>query len=160
MIGRHHLTLVTAIGLVGCAGASQTSGKRPCAISPADSVFLSRGAVYPACAVEQRVQVVVRRQPEFRPDMTFSEECYSAEFEFVVDETGTPEVEEARRLHANSPSFADAALAALAQWRYKPATLNGVPVRQITTERFGLAAVRVLVPAGGIPRPPDRFPKC
>jgi len=160
MIGRHQLTLIVAVGVVACAGASQTSGTRPCALSSADSVFLRGGPVYPACAVDRRAEVVTSRQPDFRPDLTFNQACYSAEFEFVVDASGIPEVDEVRQLHANDPNYATAALTALADWRYKPASLNGVPVRQVTTQRFGLAAVRVAVPAGGTPRPPDRVPKC
>jgi hypothetical protein len=54
------------------------------------------------------------------------------------------ELGEARVLHANNPNFADAALRALATWRYRPALLHGV----------------MAVPAGTTPRPPDRTPKC
>jgi len=160
MIPWRQLTLMFAVSLVACAGASQSSGTRSCVLSAADSVFLQGGAVYPSCAVDRRVKVITSRQPDFRPELTFNEECYSAEFEFVVDATGVPEVDAARQLHANNPNFAAAALIALAQWRYEPAYLNGAPVRQVTTQRFGLAAVRVAVPAGGIPRPPNRMPKC
>lgn len=160
MIGRHRLVFLTSIGVMACAGASSTTAATRCALSATDSVFLKRGPVYRPCAVEHRVQVISKRQPDFRPDLSFGEACYSAEFEFVVDTTGTPEVDEARQLHANSATFATAALAALAASRYKPASLHGVPVRQITTERFGLSAVLVAVPAGGTPRPPNRAPKC
>lgn len=160
MIGRHHLMFLASIGLIACAGASSTTAAARCALSSADSIFLRRGPVYRPCAVDRRVEVITKPQPDFRPDLSFGQSCYSAEFEFVVDTTGTPEVDDARQLHANDANFATAALTALAAWRYKPAYLNGVPVRQVTTTKFGLAAVVVAVPAGGTPRPPTRAPKC
>ena len=151
---------LASIGLIACAGASSTTAAARCALSSADSVFLKRGPVYRPCAVDRRVEVITSPQPDFRPDLSFGQACYSAEFEFVVDTTGTPEVDDARQLHANDPNFATAALTALAARRYKPAYRNGLPVRQVTTARFGLAAVRVAAPAGQMPRPPDRVPKC
>jgi hypothetical protein len=160
MTGRHPLTLLTTLALAACASASNPTGASRCALSSADSVFLRGGPVYRPCAVDRRAEVITSRQPDFRPDLSFKESCYSAEFEFVIDATGMPEVEEARQLHANDPNFATAALGALAEWRYKPAYLNGVPVRELTTQKFRLAAVLVAVPAGGTPRPPNRMPKC
>ena len=160
MIRRHRWMLLASMAVMACAGASSTTGAARCALSSTDSVFLRRGPVYRPCAVERRVEVVTKPQPDFRPDLSFGQACYSAEFEFVVDTTGTPEVDEARQLHANDANFATAALTALAAWRYKPAYLQGVPVRQITTQKFGLSAVLVAVPAGGTPRPPVRGPKC
>lgn len=161
MIGRQQLLLFATMGVVACAGASQaTTGATSCSLKSADSVFVSQGPVYRACAVERQVQVIAKQHPDFRPDRSSGQSCYSAEIEFVVDTTGTPELGEARVLRANNPNFADAALRALASYRYKPAYLNGVPVRQLTTEKFGMASVIVAVPAGTMPRPPDRLPKC
>lgn len=114
-------------------------------------------------AIAQRVQSLDRSaRPDFRPDvsLSFREACYSAEIQFVVDETGTPETEDARVVHSNNPAFASAAVEAIAKWRYRPASINGVAVRQITTEKLGMAAVLVAVPAGQTPRPPVRPPVC
>ena len=90
----------------------------------------------------------------------FRDACYIAQIEFVVDETGTPDVENAKVLHTNNPEYASAALQALSRWRYRPALRNGVAVRQITTEKFGMRAVVVTAPAGQVPRPPVRGPVC
>lgn len=152
-----------AIAMTACSSATRTTGAAACTIASADSVFLERGPVYRDCAVDQRAQFLDQSaRPDFRPDvsLTFREACYIAEFEFVVDESGAPETEDARILHSNNPAFADAARQALSRWRYRPALLNGVAVRQITTAKFGLKAVVVTAPAGQTPRPPVRAPVC
>jgi hypothetical protein len=152
-----------AIAIAACASATTTSAVRTCALTKTDSVYLQRAAVYRDCAVEQRVQLIDRSaRPDFRPDVSlaFRDACYSAEIQFVVDENGTPETEDARVIHSNNPAFASAAIDAIAKWRYRPALLNGVAVRQITKEKLGMAAVVVTVPAGQTPRPPVRAPVC
>jgi Gram-negative bacterial TonB protein C-terminal len=159
-MGRHTLIVFAAIAVAACAGASQTTTGKTCALASADSVFLKRGPVYRDCAVEQRAQLVARREPEFHPDLSAGQSCYSADLEFVVDTTGTPEAEGARVVRATNPIFGDAVLAVVPSWQYKPAYLHGAPVRQIVKEKLGVAGVRVSVPAGGTPRPPDRVPKC
>jgi hypothetical protein len=160
MMWRDLLILLAATAVSACAGASQTTTGSKCALTSADSVYLKRGDVYRDCAVEQRAQVLTSRQPEFHPDISAGKSCYSAEIEFVVDSTGSPEAEGARVVRANNPNFADAALGVIASWRYKPAYLNGAPVRQIVRQKFGIAAVVVAVPPGATPRPPDHGPKC
>lgn len=160
MIARHHVTLLAAIAVTACASAPKPTGATSCGLKKEDSVFVSRGPVYRACAVERQVQALTKHRPDFQPDRSMAQTCYSAEIEFVVDTTGAPELGHARVLHANDPNFADAAMRALATWRYSPALLHGVPVRQLTSEKFGVASVIVAVPAGTMPRPPDRVPKC
>lgn len=152
-----------AIAIGACANATSASRAAACTLTAADSVFLKGGPVYRDCAVDHRVQSVDRStRPNFRPEVSldFREACYSAEIQFVVDETGMPETEDARVIHSNNPAFASAAIEALSHWRYRPAVLNGVAVRQITTEKFGMSAVVVAVPAGQVPRPPVRRPVC
>jgi outer membrane biosynthesis protein TonB len=152
-----------AIAIAACASAPRTSRATACALTTTDSVYLKRGAVYRDCGVDQRVQPLDHSaRPDFHPDVSrsFREACYTATIQFVVDETGIPEIEDARIVHSNSPAFTDAALRAIAQWRYRPALLNGVAVRQITTEKLGISAVVVTAPAGETPRPPVRPPVC
>lgn len=160
MIGRYHIMLLASFAVTACASASQTPSATSCGLKSEDSVFVSRGPVYRACAVERQAQLISRHLPDFQADRSLAQTCYSAEIEFVVDTTGAPELGEARVLHANNPNFADAALRALATWRYRPALLHGVPVRQLTSEKIGVASVIVAAPAGTVPRPPDRMPKC
>lgn len=160
---RFSLIVALAIPIAACASASRTSRATACSLTATDSVFLKRGAVYRDCGVDQRVEPLDRSaHPDFRPDvsLSFRDACYSAEIQFVVDESGRPETEDARVIHSNNPAFATAAVQALEKWRYRPALLNGVAVRQITTEKFGMAAVVVTAPAGQMPRPPVRRPVC
>ena len=157
---RQLLLSVSIIGaIVACASAPQTGPGRPCKLLDADTVYLKGGPVYRASCVDKRAEVVNRSvHPDFRPDGAQS--CYNAVIEFVVDETGHPEMEDAKVLRTNSPAFADAVKAAAAQWTYKPALRDGVPVRQIVEEGERIAVRVVAVRAGEVPRPPDRMPNC
>jgi outer membrane biosynthesis protein TonB len=83
-----------------------------------------------------------------------------AEVEFVVDEAGVPEKETARVVRTNNPDFAAATLAVVPRWRYRPATIDGQPVRQIVREKQGVSEVVVAAPAGQMPQLPARAPKC
>ena len=158
------LLLVSTCVLAGaCASSSGRTASSPCTLSSADSIYLASGPVYRDCAVEQRASVIDRSfRPNFRPDEhpPGGEACYSAAIQFVVDETGMPERETARVLHANNPTFADAALETVKHWRYKPAYLHDAPVRQIVEEKVEMTVAVVVVPAGETPRPPARMPRC
>lgn len=153
------LSLSIAVVIVACGSASQSSPSGRCTLLAADTVYFKRGPVYRACGVDQRAEGVNKSfRPDFRPDG--SQSCYSAVIEFVVDETGHPEMEDAKVLRSNNPAFADALKAAAAQWTYKPALRDGVPVRQIVEEGQRIATSIVAVPAGQAPRPPARMPNC
>src|SRR3982751_1540025 len=116
MTHRFPLLAALTIAMSACASAAATSRPRECTLTKTDSVYLKGGAVYRDCAVDQRVQAVDRSiHPDFRPDVSpsFRDACYSAEIEFVVDESGTPNVEDARVVHSNNPAFASAAIQAI-----------------------------------------------
>lgn len=148
-----------AAGIAACASASQGSPSERCTLLAADTVYLKRGPVYRPCGVDKRAEAVnTSARPDFRPDG--SQSCYSAVIEFVVDERGTPEIDDAKVLRTNNPAFADALKAAAAQWTYKPALRDGTPVRQIVEEGQRIGTAVVAVPAGGTARPPARMPKC
>jgi hypothetical protein len=146
-----------------CASAPSGAHRASCVLAPGDSVFLIGGPAYRDCAVEHRAVVVDRSaNPEFRPSSPppGGRACYSAEVEFVVDPAGAPETGHAIVLHTNNPEFAQAFVAALARWRYRPATIQGVPVRQIVIEKQAIAEVVTAVRMGETPRPPNRMPTC
>ena len=161
MMWREQIIIAFASSLAACASAPRTDPAAACTLARADSVYLSRGPVYRDCAVTRRAELVDRTaHPDFLPNVSSGRSCYSADIQFVVDTTGTPEEENATILRATDPVFAQAALAAVMRWRYKPAQLHDVPVRQIVREKVAIGGVVVAVPAGQTSRLPDHLPKC
>ena len=148
--------------IAACAGTSSRSN-RPCPLAPGDTLYLGRGPVYRACAVDRQARSIDHSaRPDFQPSTPppGGQACYRAELEFVVDSTGVPEAETARVVRTNNPTYAQSVMRVLPRWRYEPARLKGVPVRQIVEETAGLGAVLVAVRAGDTPRPPLRPPNC
>ena len=145
------------VASAACASTSTTVRSEQCVLAAADSIYLEAGPVYRDCAVERRA-VLTDRSPraDFRPSSTPTQgekACYVAEVQFVVDTTGRLEEGTPRVLRTNNPDFATAAVSAMKRWRYTPATIQGVPVRQIVREKEGMATEVVVVPMGGVPRP-------
>lgn len=154
------------LGVLGCASAAgRTAGQpRACGLESSDSLFAAGGPVYRECAVDAKAQPITPNSRfDFQPPRG-GPDCYSAEVEFVVSATGYPEMRTARVVRATERSFGDALLAAVGSWRYRPATKDGQPVRQIVVERRGIQMVAVVVPAGHSPpsRPPTSamLPTC
>ena len=156
--------LMVAAATLACASAPTKGGQAAsCTLDKSDSTYLKRGAVYRDCAVEQRAQPLDRSaRIDYRPDgrLAVGQVCYSADVQFVVDANGIPEEDGAVVLRANNTSFGESALRGVAQWRYKPAEIQGLPVRQIVHETVKMSAVTVAVRAGDVPRPPTRPPVC
>lgn len=160
------LTLVSVATIVGagCASAPRGSQSKAASCVPAerDSVFAAAGPVYRDCAVDVRARNLTRPRLDYRPTSPpRNGACYSAEIEFVVNATGVPETNTARVVHTNDQGLADATIASLSGWRYEPARLGDVPVRQIVTEKSAMSAIVVMVPQGSAPtRPNQRPPVC
>jgi hypothetical protein len=89
-------------------------------------------------------------RPVFTPE-TRANACYAVLLEFVVDASGTPEIQTARVVRTNNQAYADAVLATLPLRRYEPARRGDAPVRQIVTESDAMQVRIVAVPAGGPP---------
>ena len=156
-MSRSFLIISIAGAIAACASSGATSGPK-CGLAAADSVYAKRGPVYRDCAVEHRAVALDRSaHGDFNPisPTRGGQSCYSAEIEFVVDTTGTPETETATVVHTNNADFAAAALTAIGRWRYQPAIIQGVPVRQIVREKQVMAVTVVAVPMGQPPRPPS-----
>ena len=111
-----------------------------CQLRASDSTLMAGAPLYRECAVDTHATNITRGQgPMARPPGALHDGCYSAELQFVVDTTGVPEQRTARVLQTNNQSYADAVIATLPSWRYKPALVGGIPVRQIVTEREATA---------------------
>jgi len=159
------LVFVATIVGAGCASAprgSQSAAAR-CAPAERDSVFAAAGPVYRDCAVDVHAKNLTRPRLDYRPTSPpRNGACYSAEIEFVVNAKGVPETSTARVVHTNDQGLADATIASLsAGWKYEPARLGDVAVRQIVTEKNTMSMILVAVPQGGAPtRPNQRPPVC
>ena len=161
MYSRLLIALIAGV-VTSCASASG-GRKASCALAPGDTVYLARGPVYRECAVDKRAKLIDHSaRPDFQPSTPppGGQECFRAEVEFVVDATGSPETETARVLRTNHPNFAESVLRLVGRWHYEPAVLNGEPVRQIVEASYGMGVATVVVPAGGVARPPARPPRC
>ena len=155
--------LLIVVAVAACASGSSGPARASCTMATRDSTYLKRGVVYRDCAVETRAMAIDKSaHPDFHPSSLPSggSACYSADIEFVVDTAGVPEVETATILQTKEPGYATAAVEALARWRYRPATIHGIAVRQIVQEKQRMAIAVVVVPAGQTPRPPVRARVC
>ena len=116
------------------------------------------------CAVGTRARSIpTDARADFRP-APGGKSCYSVEVEFVVDARGYPETRTARVLRTNDQAFAESVMMVMPRWRFEPATVDGVPVRQITIVKQTAQVMVVAVPAGSPPpsSPPRTrsVPKC
>jgi hypothetical protein len=161
MLNFPFVTSAAAVVLGACASAGQRSAR--CGLRAQDSTYAASAAVYRDCAVDRKAELTTTN---VHPDLGSSASrlpCRSAELEFVVGPAGTIELATVRSLRATDREFGDAVLALLPQLRYRPATLDGVPVRQITTYASRVNLVRVVAPAGSAPGRPSastKLPSC
>jgi hypothetical protein len=128
-------------------------------------VFIAGGPLFRECGVDTPARAVetpfdyrpsVRMEPRPQAGVT----CYEAEIRFVVGLDGRPEPETIQLIRANNPALGQSLVRSVATWRYSPARLQGMPVRQIVTERRGVG-VRVTVSRDGTPPSrPALAPRC
>ena len=151
----------TFVAAAACGSSAASRGRRSCELRLADSVFARSGPVYRDCAVDRKAELRTRDiRPDFRPPAT-REGCHSATVEFVVDTAGRVELSTARVARSNDPAFASSLLRALPMYRYEPARLGGIPVRQIATDQQAIVIRRVVAVAGSLPPPtPSGGPGC
>jgi hypothetical protein len=148
--------LATGAAVVAaCASGGGAKRSESCGLRTSDSTFLARGPVYRDCAVDRRATATSTRNPDFRPP-SYRTTCYYANVEFVVDPTGHVEEGTPRVVSTNETSLGQALLDVVPSWRYEPAQLNGVPVRQIVTEHRAIGVGTVVVPKGS--GPPSGLP--
>ena len=161
--------MLAAVLLGACASGGKSdvasgAGSAPCAMRAEDSVYARGRPVYRDCAVQRQAKLIPNNiAMDFNP-VPSSTTCYSAEVEFVVDASGMYEAGTARVVRASSQSFAEAIVAVLPRYKFDPAMVDGVPVRQITSiKRSAEAMVRVVSSNGstGVAAPRrSSSPKC
>jgi len=145
----------------GCSSAPREPATR-CALAAADSVYLDGGPVFRDCAVDRKAKMMGTPRFDFTPQVSANSRtnCYAVEVQFVVAPDGMPEWRTARFISSNDAGLERAILAALPSWRFEPAQRDGVPVRQIVSQRLSAALVVVRATGPGAVRPPSRPPNC
>lgn len=138
------LLLPAAFVLAACSSAPRrTAGS--CVLSPADSVLAGGQPLFRDCAVDQEARALNTRVEAGRQlPSSSSPYCHKADVQLVVGVDGRPEPNTIRVITATSDQFRKAVLGSVPYWKYAPAVLDGVPVRQLVETRATLAiAVRV-----------------
>jgi hypothetical protein len=98
-----------------------TFGGVPLGATPAPVIYSSEDR-YVIAPVE-----VARRMPNWNPPSTVRPGVYQGLLEVVIDERGL--VQDARILISVAPTYDPLLLAATRNWKFRPATLNGEPVK-------------------------------
>lgn len=131
------------LATAACASSPARTAGDACALSPADSAYVTGSPLYLECAVDTPAEAVtapidyVPASVPLRPQPGVT--CYTAEVQFVVGTDGRPEPETVRLLRTNDSSLGLALLQGVPAWKYKPARREGVPVRQLVRERRSIA---------------------
>lgn len=156
------LILLMSALLVGAPPLAAQRSARACRDTPVDSSVVD-SPVYHACHTDRAAR---ERGPRPRleweptPGEITDGSCFRADFEFVVDTLGIPEVGTVRVIRSTNPRFTEAARARIGAMRYTPAQRDGRPVRQVVrmSEMAGVRRVSMSSPsasAGG-----TRAPRC
>jgi len=153
--------IVMGLTLLASTASAQRGGRR-CADTPVDSSTAGE-PIYHACHVDR-----VARERGDGPDINWSPgagetrngACFRAEFEFVVDTLGVPELGTVRVVSSSNMSFTQAVQASLPAVRYTPARLGERPVRQMVTYRRSVGLLVTVQPMGSSRAPSARPPRC
>ena len=137
------LVLVALFAFVGPSRLqAQQAHSTPAARPPASvATTSSAGQIAPAAYTESQVQEVAEPMPgSAAPGYPSALAQARVEgrvvAEFVVDTTGRVELDSFHALESTNPVFTAAVEAALSGLRYRPATIDGKPVRQIVQQPF------------------------
>jgi len=147
-----------ALSVLWCSPLLAQSSKKGCPDLPSDSIPAGQ-RVYLPCHVDREAKPRgLAPRIDFTPPAGGLRDgsCYRAEFEFVVDTLGFPELATIRAVSANNAAFRQAVQDAIPRLRYDPARRADVLVRQLVTYKQ-IAEVRVTTsPFGGAGARPPR----
>lgn len=137
--------LVAGLAFLG-PGALAAQG-RGCPEPLPDSLAHAVPPIYRACDVN-RAASLRGGEPrlDFRPELLggAGSQCFKATFRFVVDTLGQVELPTVHQVESTSLEFAQSVRSSLHALRYRPATHEGRPVRQVVDhERQMQVQVRV-----------------
>lgn len=143
--------LIALLALVGvsraeaqqAAGTHASRGPRSGATATTATVTTtsSSGQIGPAAYTESQVQEIAEPipgggTPGYPAALAQARVEGRVLAEFVVDTTGRIELDSFRAVESTNPIFTEAVRSALPALRYRPATIDGKPVRQIVQQPF------------------------
>jgi TonB family protein len=135
--------LIALLAFAGAsrAGAQQARRGRPSTTPTTTTTTTSGGQIAPAAYTEAQVQTIAEPAPGsgapgYPAALAQARVEGRVVAEFVVDTTGLVEVDSFHAVESTNPVFVDAVRAALSTLRYRPATIDGKPVRQIVQQPF------------------------
>ena len=134
------------IALLAFVGASRAEAQpahraRPATATTTTTTTTSAGQIAPAAYTEAQVQTLAEPAPgSGAPGYPAALAQARVEgrvlAEFVVDTAGLVDVDSFHAVESTNPVFVEAVRAALSTLRYRPATIDGKPVRQIVQQPF------------------------
>ncbi len=80
--------LIAAIAAASACASGGCAHGAKCAGTPGDTIYRPAGMVYRPCAVDREARLVTTPRSTFTPNTNGGPSCYTAEFEFIVDERG------------------------------------------------------------------------
>jgi hypothetical protein len=120
--------VVLAVALSACAGR----GGAPCEPVPSHIALAAGMEVFAECAVERKAVPRTTLRLDYRP-VVLPGSSGKVALEFVVDTTGSVVASTIREIEATDRSLAEAFTSALLNQRFRPATVGGRPVAQLTS---------------------------
>jgi hypothetical protein len=140
---RTSVLLLLVATAMGSPLAAQHKKRGRCNGAPPDSTWLIGGPIYMDCEVDKKVSLQSAVPPDFVPTGTPRTGCLRAEFEFVVDTSGQPEILTIRPHPGNDRDLEEAVRSSIPKLRFAPAELDGKPVRQLTVHKENVYIRRV-----------------
>ena len=89
---------------------------------------------YESQDVDEMAQAVTRKAPDYRISRLSGIETGRVDIKFEITSEGT--VENIRVVSSSNPALEKPAIAAMREWRFKPARRDGVPVRVTAMQPF------------------------
>lgn len=150
--------MAVSMGFAACSSNPPARDGRSCALSASDSAYVGSQPLFKDCQVDQVAKAIdTRLELPSSPMASPDPRCYRAEVQFVVGADGIPERDTIRLMSGGGDFLANAVLASVPNWKYRPAVLHGNPVRQLIRERRMLETrVRVSTPQGSVSREAPR----
>ncbi|MDB6114058.1 MAG: TonB family protein [Lacunisphaera sp.] len=132
MHGPHTMKLL--LFCLGFCALSLSASAASAANTPVKNEVKFTGTYYLPDQLTKRPVAKQQAVPRYPSEMSRERLHGQVEVAFIINEKGV--TEEVQVATATNPSFADAALVAVKQWRFKPGLKDGVAVRALVLQRL------------------------